>query len=121
MSNYKQIRLNPEVRELLDEYKMNGESYSIAIGRLIKEREYLWESKKELSEISIKTLDLLKKKNAPLEINEDYLKALEEYSKEYEKAPSDVMEGILGQFLYNKGFLGTDEEDMMTRRPKKRK
>ena len=52
MSNYKQIRLNPEVRELLDEYKMNGESYSIAIGRLIKEREYLWESKKELSEHS---------------------------------------------------------------------
>ena len=37
MSEYKQIRLNPDVREELDSYKMDGESYSIAIRRLFKE------------------------------------------------------------------------------------
>ena len=48
MADYKQIRLNPDVRALLDDYKMQGESYSIAIGRLFKENELLKESQELL-------------------------------------------------------------------------
>ena len=47
-NKYKQIRLNPDVRALLDDYKMTGESYSIAIGRLFKEMEYLKELNDEI-------------------------------------------------------------------------
>lgn len=57
MSEYKQIRLNPDVRELLDEYKMNGESYSIAIGRLFKENNALKEDKDKLMKMAMKTPD----------------------------------------------------------------
>ena len=45
---YKQVRLNPDVRALLDAYKMDGESYSIAIGRLFKENEQLKKSQELL-------------------------------------------------------------------------
>ena len=63
MTEFKQIRLNPEVRGLLDDYKMEGESYSIAIGRLFKEKKMLEESKAELIhayEGHIKTLKQIK-------------------------------------------------------------
>lgn len=51
MAEFKQIRLNPEVRGLLDDYKMEGESYSIAIGRLFKENEILRESMNKIKVI----------------------------------------------------------------------
>ena len=52
---YKQVRLNPDVRELLDAYKMDGESYSIAIGRLFKENEQLKKSQELLMKMAMKT------------------------------------------------------------------
>ena len=57
MAEYKQIRLNPDVRGLLDDYKMNGESYSIAIGRLFKENKLLSESNDKLMKMAMKTED----------------------------------------------------------------
>lgn len=54
---YKQVRLNPDVRELLDAYKMDGESYSIAIGRLFKENDILRESQNILLKMAMKTPD----------------------------------------------------------------
>ena len=51
MTEFKQIRLNPEVRRLLDDYKMEGESYSIAIGRLFKENKSLKDDKDRLMQI----------------------------------------------------------------------
>lgn len=57
MAEYKQVRLNPEVRELLDDYKMNGESYSIAIGRLFKENQLLRESQDRLMKMAMRTED----------------------------------------------------------------
>lgn len=57
MAEYKQVRLNPEVRGLLDDYKMDGESYSIAIGRLFKENELLRDSQDRLMKMAMKTPD----------------------------------------------------------------
>ena len=54
---YKQIRLNPEVRMQLDSYKMDGESYSIAIGRLFKENQSLMADKDNLMKMAMKTED----------------------------------------------------------------
>ena len=57
MSEFKQIRLNPNVRGLLDDYKMEGESYSIAIGRLFRENEILRESQNTLLKMAMQTSD----------------------------------------------------------------
>ena len=56
---YKQVRLNPDVRESLDAYKMDGESYSIAIGRLFKENEQLKKSQELLMKMVMKTDDAI--------------------------------------------------------------
>jgi len=57
MAEFKQVRLNPEVRGLLDDYKMEGESYSIAIGRLFKENNLLKESHDKLMKMAMRTED----------------------------------------------------------------
>lgn len=57
MAEYKQVRLNPDVRALLDSYKMDGESYSIAIRRLFKENEILKDSHDKLMKMAMRTED----------------------------------------------------------------
>ena len=56
-SEYKLVRLNPEVKGLLDDYKMEGESYAIAIGRLFKENEILRDSQDRLMKMAMETDD----------------------------------------------------------------
>ena len=59
MAEFKQVRLNPEVRGLLDDYKMNGESYSIAIARLFRENAILKESQDRLMKIAMRFPDAM--------------------------------------------------------------
>lgn len=106
MAEYKQIRLNPDVRELLDAYKMNGESYSIAIGRLFKENQSLMADKDCLMKIAMNSnLDFLFK-------NKDLMTALEvKYLKDNpEKSFNDIFENIILDLFYTKGYytLGND-------------
>ncbi len=93
-TEYKQVRLNPDVREQLDSYKMDGESYSIAIGRLFKENEILKDSHDRLMRMAMKTPDSIALPN----INHAVFFALMEVLK---------MEGMSedDKFLYLKIYL----------------
>lgn len=111
MSEYKQVRLNPDVREQLDSYKMDGESYSIAIRRLFKERDSLLKDKDRLMKMAMKTEDSIALPNinhsvifAVMEVlkmenqsDEDKLKSLKIYLRPcLEKNPSQVFSIING-------------------------
>ena len=95
MSNeYKQVRLNPDVRALLDDYKMDGESYSIAIRRLFKENGILKDSHDKLMRMAMKTPDSIALPN----INHHVFFALMEVLKMDGMSDDD-------KFLYLKIYL----------------
>ena len=102
MAEYKQVRLNPDVRGLLDDYKMNGESYSIAIGRLFKENDALKEDKENLMKIAMNfDLNFLNE-------NEGLRIGLENYEKDKGVSRSYILENLLLKFLYDEGYFKVD-------------
>ena len=127
----KQIRLNPEVRGLLDDYKMDDESYSIAIKRLFDENKRLEERleyQSELNESLYEQIRLMKLKETSIKLDEDLLSL---WSQFMEDNPDELNRLELSQFIRNQiewtlylnhyVGLGDSKEELKERRKKQRK
>lgn len=115
MAEYKQVRLNPDVRELLDDYKMNGESYSIAIGRLFKEKEMLMNHLRDLKASHSEYVQLSKMKETSIKIDEDLLSVWETMMKDnpdqsYILNLQDFLRNQMELVLYKNHYIGTGIE-----------
>jgi len=115
MAEYKQVRLNPDVRGLLDDYKMNGESYSIAIGRLFKENEMLMTHLQDLRASHSEYVRLSKMKETSIKIDEDLLSVWEEMMEENPEKSSILnleyfLRNQMERTLYQNHYIGTGIE-----------
>lgn len=128
MAEFKQIRLNPEVRRLLDDYKMEGESYSIAIGKLFRENQILEErieSQRELNSSLKEQIRLLKLKDTSIKLDEDLLSAWSKFMNDNPDretlALSDFVRNQIEWTLYRNHYIGASDEELKEKRKKQRK
>lgn len=54
---YKQIRISIDLKDKLDDFRLHGESYNVAINRMLNEHKSLKEDKEMLMKIALKTED----------------------------------------------------------------
>lgn len=55
--DYKQIRISIDLKDKLDDFRLHGESYNVAINRMLQEHESLKADKEALMKIALKTED----------------------------------------------------------------
>lgn len=128
--DYSTIRIKSSLRNVLDSYKVEAESYSVVITNLINENkrlkedvEYLKEEKKDLYKLALKTSDSAALINnihkatyfISLVVNdissteEEKLKDLKKYLKEMLAADKDSVIAAIDNIL---DMLATEEADV---------